>query len=167
MIFHRLKSMNKKQSGFTLVEIIIAVAIAGLIISAATGTIFQVFTMNARDTAHMIAVKQVENAVHWISRDIRMAQTAKIDDPAMVLALTWVEWNNTENQVTYTLDNGDLRRNHSVNGQTIVAQHIESIVVAPKPYTGGKLAFTITATLGGLRPASETRVVEVMPRPGS
>lgn len=168
MIFHRLGSMNKKQSGFILVEIIVAVAVTGIIISAVTGTIFQVFTANARDTAHMIAVKQVENAVHWIGHDIQMAQTAKTDDPATVLTLIWVEWNETENQVTYTL-NGDLKRTYSRNGQptetTIVAQHIESIVVAPKPYTGGKLTFTITATLDGLK--SETRVVEVLPRPGS
>jgi len=163
----KLKVIIDKQKGFTLIEMIAVVAIAGLILSAAAVTISQVFIINAQNTARMKVVKQVESAIHWVSRDMQTAQIVKTDDPEMLLTLTWVEWNNPEYevQVTYTLDNGDLRRSHSVSGQTIVARHIESALVTPKPYTGGKLDFTITATLGGLRPASETRVVEVIPRP--
>jgi prepilin-type N-terminal cleavage/methylation domain-containing protein len=156
-----------KQKGFTLIEMIAVIAIGGLILSAAAVTISQLFIINAQNTARMKAVKQVESAIHWVSRDVQTAQTVKTDVPETLLTLTWVEWNNPENevQVTYTLNNGDLRRNHSVSGQTIVAHHIESALVAPKPYTGSKLNFTITATLGGLRSASETRVVEIIPRP--
>ncbi len=168
-MLRKLKVIINKQKGFTLIEMIVVIAIAGLIFSAAAGTISQMFIINAQNTACMTVVKQVESAIHWVSRDMQMAQTVKTDDPdpATVLTLTWVEWNIPKNQVqvTYTLNNGDLRRNHSVSGQTIVAHHIESTLVAPKPYTGGKLNFTITATLGGLRSASETRVVEVIPRP--
>lgn len=40
------------------------------IISAAAGAIFQTFDISGRGTTRMIAVKQVENAVHWISRFI-------------------------------------------------------------------------------------------------
>jgi prepilin-type N-terminal cleavage/methylation domain-containing protein len=160
-----LRVIINKQKGFIFIEMIAVIAIAGLILSAAAGTISQVFIINAQNIARMTVVKQVESAVHWVSRDIQTAQAVKTDDPATVLTLTWVEWDNPEDivQVTYTLNDGDLRRNHSVNGQTIVAQHIESISVAP--YTGGKLNFTITATLNGLRSASETRVLEVIPRP--
>lgn len=162
-----LRVIINKQKGFILIEMIAVIAIAGLIFCAAAGTISQVFIINAQSIARMTAVKQVESAIHWVSRDLQMAQTVETDDPdpATVLTLTWREWDNPEDivQVTYTLDNGDLRR-HSVSGQTIVARHIESTSVN---HTGGELNFTVTvtATLGGLRSASETRVVEVIPRP--
>lgn len=166
-----LRVIINKQKGFILIEMIAVIAIAGLILSAAASTIAQMFIINAQNTARMTAVKQVERAIHWVSRDIQAAQTVKTDDtdPATVLTLTWVEWDNPEDivRVTYTLNDGELWRNHSVSGQTMVARHIESALATPQPYTytGGKLDFTITATLGGLRPASETRVVEVIPRP--
>ncbi len=169
-MFPKLRMKTGQEKGFILIEMIAIIALAGLILSAAAVSISQVFIIHAQSTAGMQVVKQVESAIHWVSRDMMMAQTVKTDDPdpATVFTLSWVEWDNPTNrvQVTYTLNNGDLRRNHSVNGQTVVAQHVESATVIPKPYTGGKLSFTITATLNGLRSASETRVVEVIPRPG-
>lgn len=162
MIFHRLGLINNNQAGFTLIELILVIAITGIITGSITMTISQVFTNNAHSIAHMTAIKEVENTIHWISRDVQMAQIVVTDDPAAVLTLTWVEWDNTVNQVTYRLENDQLHRNHSINGQTIVARHIDSIEVTPKPYSGGKLTLTITAAIGS---ASETRVCEVIPRP--
>jgi len=74
MIFHRLGLINKNQRGVTLMGIIVAVAITGIIAGAATTTIFQVFSGNTRTSNHMTAVKQVQNAGYWISHDAQMAQ---------------------------------------------------------------------------------------------
>jgi len=90
----KLKVIIDKQKGFTLIEMIAVVAIAGLILSAAAVTISQVFIINAQNTARMKVVKQVESAIHWVSRDMQTAQIVKTDDPEMLLTLTWVEWNN-------------------------------------------------------------------------
>jgi prepilin-type N-terminal cleavage/methylation domain-containing protein len=169
MIFHRLRLINKKQQGFTLLELMLAMAISGIITGVITMTIFQVVTGTARTNNHMVAVRQAQNAGFFVSRDVQMAQIVVTDpDPdGFPLALTWTDWSGTVNNVTYTLDGTELIRNH--NGQqSPVAQFIGSVEVSPRPYTGGKLIFMVTATVGsGSQAQSETRTYEIVPRPGS
>ena len=74
MIFHRLGKLNRRQRGFTLIELLVALAITGAISGGITMSIFQTLDYSARSNARMVAIKQVENAIHHISRDVQMAQ---------------------------------------------------------------------------------------------
>lgn len=114
-----------------MVELLVAVAITGLIAGGIATTIYQVFGINTLSNNHMLAVRQVQNAGHFISHDAQMAQS--IDDTSVlieedhplwdlydglyngqtqVLSLSWVGWtydygNNTRTntyQVYYTYD---------------------------------------------------------------
>ncbi len=197
MIFHRLGLINKNQRGFTLIEILVALAITGLITGGITGTIFQVINGSARSSNHMTAVRQVQNAGYWLSHDGKMAQIVELAEGPLEenpvgtkfpLKLTWTDWDGTEHQVIYTLEVGgepkQLQRQYltcAAGGSpmgdetTIVAQFID-VSIDPdtgKPrtncdFTGGKLVFTVTAAVGGdWQQASETRVYQVKPRPSS
>ena len=172
MIFHRLGLMNKNQMGFTLIEMIIVLAIAGIVIGATTMVIFQVINGSSHTSNHMTAVRQVQSAGYWVSRDTQMAKTVEPaldpDPDGFPLTLTWTDRYGDDHQVVYTLlaDN-KLQRSHS-NGTTetgIMAEFID-----PDPtktscvWDVGVLTFTVTATV---QEQSETRVYEVVPRPGS
>jgi len=175
MMFHRLKSINKNQKGFTLVELIVAIAITGLIISAITVTIFQLFSISARSDSHMLAVRQVQNAGYWISHDAQMAQQEPVivNDGGQLesIFLTWEGWDTTLHEVTYTLEDTELKRSYwNDTGETseiLVAQYINPDSAKTKcDFTDGVLTLTVTASVGTWpKVESETRVYEVIPRP--
>jgi prepilin-type N-terminal cleavage/methylation domain-containing protein len=164
----------KSQRGFTLSEVLIVIAITGMIIGAITAVFFQVFNSNARSTNHMTAIKEVENAINQITRDAQMAQTVvKTTASGFPLQLEWVDWDSTAYKVTYRVQNGQLKRSYSktplidppFTSNTVLIPNLDTDLQPPNcQYSPGKLDFTITATIGGLRPASETRSFEVVLR---
>ncbi len=162
------------ESGFSLVEMLIAMAVSGVILAAIFAVIAQTVSVNAANTSHMQAIKQVENAVHWLDRD---SQQALRDDiivnnptPNFPLILTWTKFGTDDDYtITYTFDEetGILQRSQSVNGgmpsSTRIAENISSIEYS---FNGKILEFEITSQVNGFKPASESRALYVMPRVG-
>jgi len=188
VIFDRLGLISKNQRGFTLIELLVALAITGIITGGITTTIFQVFNTNLRCSNHMIAVRQVQNAGYWFSRDAQMAQIVELTEPPeenpvgtrfpVTLTRTDLE-TNEKHEVTYSLEKigegpWQLKRSHSINGgqpsETIVAQYINpslgntscEFLDTDEDGTGDRLIFKVTAKVGE---GSETRIYEVSPRP--
>jgi prepilin-type N-terminal cleavage/methylation domain-containing protein len=178
MITARLKSLVREQRGFTLIELLIAVAITALVTGAIATTIYQVITGNAQSSNHITAVRQVQNAGYWITRDGQQAQV--IDDSPSgadeFLILTWNNWTEGEDhQVTYTIVGNDLRRRIVVvnlaTGNTIsdtefiVARFVDTGNTSVT-LNGNVLALTVTATVSDFpRVVSETREYQIVPRP--
>ena len=65
MIFNSIRSIYKNQKGFTFIELILAVAITGIITGGITMAITQLLIGNARTSNHMVAIRQVQNAGYW------------------------------------------------------------------------------------------------------
>ncbi len=176
MILKKLGYINKKQRGFTLLELIIALAITGAITGGLATSIFQTLDYSARDNMRMVAVKQVENAIHYINRDVQMAQIIEPTEDAdgFPLVLTWVEWDvdNTEHVVTYSIVGNELQRSHSEDGGTptelTLAQHIDTD--SDDTYCDFDedlwiFTFRITVTVSGYpEDISEMREVRITPR---
>lgn len=166
----RLRTVHRKQRGFTLIETLAAAAIVGLVGAGAAGVVFQVLNVNAISDHHLYSVKQVESALHWMSRDVQMAQSVQPGpDAGFPLVLSWVDWDNAGHQVTYSLDNSRLVRSHSVDGgqaaDTLVAQNInEGGAATSCAFSNGAVTIKLTAETGGFKPASETRTLQVVPR---
>ena len=157
-----------KNSGFTLIELLVALTITVLIVGVVTTSIFQVFVINAHSNSHLLAVKQVENAAHWISRDAQMAQVIEPgEDSGFPLNLSQIGKNNWY-QVTYTLGGSELQRLYSVNGGdpivTLVARFIDPEMTYCE-FEGDVLIYKITAAVGDGLQESESRVCQVTPRP--
>ncbi len=85
--------MKPGEKGFTLVELLISVAVTALIAVAAGSAIFQIFQSNDRNSDHMTAVRQVQNAGYWISRDAQRAQIVYAGNlTPYFLVVKWTEW---------------------------------------------------------------------------
>jgi len=175
--------MKQGERGFSYVDLLVAVAIMAVISWAAAAATFQVFKGTEHNSNHITAVRQVQNAGYWISRDAQMAQTIITENLTSpdFLILSWTEEGSGDTyQVTYTLENmpgsnmKKLLRNQTVNGggasTTFVAQYIDPDAQKTKcefDLTTGTLTLTITATVGsGSEAESETRIYRVTPRPG-
>ena len=125
-----LRSIWENQKGFTLIEVVAILIITGLIGAGTAVATIQVMEQGASNSSHTAASRQATNAVHWISRDVQMAQILE-DDPGpngFPLKLEWKKWDNSAHEVVYTLQNNKISRSYSVDGGapevTLIAQYI-------------------------------------------
>lgn len=171
-------------------ELLIALAITGIIVSTVTMVIFQVFDGEVRSSNHIDAISRAQDAGRYISQDAGMAQTVVVPpepDPDGVedgfpLTLTWTKWeSNDMHQIVYSIVNNRLQREEYINGALNGTPYVFEYIISTDPDTGEirtflnppdgdddyMLSFTITAIVGvGSQQQSETRVYETIPRPG-
>ncbi len=112
--------MNRNnEAGITLVELLVAGAIAMAITGFMGTAIFQFFTVTRQGSEVMTSVHQVQNAGHWITHDGQMAIAASGGNQ---LVLTVPE----SDTITYTLAGTQLSR--TTNGtQLLVARNITDL----------------------------------------
>jgi len=166
-----MKLITTNQKGFTVIEIVITLAIAGLVFAAVSGTITQVI-QSSRTTNHMNALRQVQTAGYWVSTD--GIQAGNITTQGYFLYLERTDWDDSDlHEVVYSLQEmpsgalKQLQREESLNGAptatTIIGRYIDpaqtSCVWNPDTTT---LTFVVTATMDE---QTETRTYEVQPRP--
>ncbi len=123
--------MKHGEKGFTLIELVVVIFIMALIAGAATMTIAQVLGITEHSNDRTTAVRQVQSAGYWISRDSLMAQTVTTDDDPGTpefITLEWTAWENSDvHKIVYTLEDmpdglKKLKRQHliyDINGSEI------------------------------------------------
>jgi hypothetical protein len=164
-----LKHWFKGQSGTALVEVLMSVAITGVLGAGTVMSISSIYDQNTLQTIHLSAVMQSENAVVWLSRDARMAQTIDpTGETGFPLSLSWADWEGDSHQVTYAITGSELVRTHLYGGescQTVIATSIVIGNLTNCQYAGGVLNYKFTTRVSMDQfAATETRTGEVKPR---
>lgn len=170
-----LKRLESSQRGIGLVELIIAIAITGIIGAAATMALHQVLTVPTISNDQNTAINQVRNAVHWINRDVQSANPSSLNAtpaPPKFLSLELQEWESgvwSTHTIDYSLEDTpgtslkELWRDYD-NGTTrnLIAQYIDlDNTSCSWDADANVLTVLITAHVGD---KVQTRTFEVKPR---
>ena len=112
--------LKRKESGFTLVELLIATAILGTITGALSMAIVAVMKTSDVSKDWAVSLQQVQNAGYWISRDVLMAQDVSPEPASGVL----VRLDLDGSQVDYVFDGSMLKRQLDGSEEILIAEYI-------------------------------------------
>jgi prepilin-type N-terminal cleavage/methylation domain-containing protein len=173
MIFRKTKLFHKNQSGFSLIEVVISMAITGFIGLGAAMSSAQIMNETSRNNDFTTASRNAMNAVFWMGRDVQMAQTISgvTGFPGTSdLSLSWVDWDNGTHTAVYSIENGRLLRAYTFGSETTetqIAEYINPSADMTSCITeNGTLTLTITSSVGeGSRVIDVTRIRAMTSRP--
>ena len=111
--------MKKSENGYTLVELLVTIAISGLVFLIAGTAIYQLSTVSGYGNSRLTAVHEMQNAAHWFNRD---GQEAVAATGGQSLILTMAD----NSRVTYGLTGKSLQRLAGTNALTL-AQNITEL----------------------------------------
>ena len=153
------------QKGFTLLEILVALAIGGLIVPATTAAIWQIATGTARVNTSLIVQQDLDIASSWFTRDLSQTRTTDVVDKLLVPETTpvdsmivgWVDEtaDGSAHCVRYYVEDGLLKRNYDGGGGTdcmvdgtvgIVGRYVAEIWFSR---SGDFITVAITTSQGG------------------
>ncbi len=148
--------INSDERGFTLVELIIAAAITGLIASFLGTSIYQMLTVTEYGNGRLTALHELQNAAHWFRLDGQRAVSASTGS-GMVLTIP------ESSPVTYSLVGTELYR--SVGGaQMTLARNITG---ASFSITNRVLTMSLTSSPEGREGVTENGTYQVYLRPSA
>ena len=146
--------MTKDQKGVTLPELLITVAITGLIVSFLGTAIYQIITVTEYGNDKMVAMHELQNVAHWVAVDGQMANTAS---GGSNLSLTLPDGSS----ITYTLAGTELHRTDG-GSQIMLARNISNISFSVENRI---ITMTITSSPQGRPNVSEQATYKVCLRP--
>jgi len=110
--------IHKGQKGFTLLELLIALALTAVVAIGITMAISQTFTGSTRSANHMVAIRQAQEAGYWVSYYGYSAQNTTITGVSgFPLILYWVDFDTSQTQkIVFSLNSSGLKGSYYVNG---------------------------------------------------
>lgn len=173
------KQRKRSQLGFTLVELMIAIAISAFIVGGTVELVSHMTIGTARNRANTMAMLQVQYVGFWITEDTVQARPDGISlgsAQGFPLTIEWTDWNGNLNQITYSVEGEvwTLSRHYQYTpkggslideGTTVVGQYLDPNGTSCEWVTGGNatnvLELDVTANVDG---KVATRTYDINPR---
>ena len=143
------------ERGFSLIGLIISVAVMGLIVSFLGTAVYQILTVTERGREKMQALHDLQNASQWVSVDAQGALTAT---GGSELVLTMPD----DSTVTYALSGRELRRTLA-GSEIAVAREISNVSFSVQDRY---VSMEVTSSPQSRLNVSESRTYRVYLRPG-
>lgn len=177
--------INKdSQKGFSLTELLIALAIGAILLAGLSGALYQLLASSSSNTNNLMALNQVQSAGYWISKDVQQAKMEDItvDSDSSTEDIFSIRWDElfydaelikTGHKLIYRLENGNLYRDYykteesltyetsaddyiySFQNTILVAQYIDSNISLVK---SDIVTLSIAATITGWKEGSAERI---------
>ncbi len=169
----------RNQQGFTLLELVVGLAVAGLVMPLIVSSIFQLTRGTEQISARTVATADVANLAPWLHRDLAVAQ--EIVDPATLAPLVdctsgtqssirvlWTDqtgWGTAdpEHYAEYAMVPGTTVLTRDYDGSVgVVARHIASLAFCED--ANGPVHLSVTSTLQGATSYMRSLSFYVAPR---
>ena len=169
----------RSQGGFTLVELVVGLAIAGLMMPLIGSSIFQLTRGTEQISAMTIATADVASLAPWLHRDLAMAQT--IVDPATQAPLvdcasgtqpsilvSWTDhtsWGaaNPQHSAKYSIEPGTTLLMREYDGVVgVVGRHITGLAFCED--AAGLVQLDMTSSTNGTSAYAKSLSFYVAPR---
>ena len=147
--------MIKAERGFSLVELIVATAITGLVVSGLGTAIYQIITVTEYGNDRLTATHELQNVAHWFSLDGQAASTANVGSELVLTP------SDNGSSITYSLVGTELHRMAGDSNMTL-AQNITSANFSVENHT---ITMTIISFPEGRWNVSENGTYKVCLRP--
>lgn len=168
-----------RQKGFTLIEVLVVMAVSGVLLTGVVASIFQVATGTSRSNSQGIVLTDVNRAAWHITKDLQMANSTglTVEEPVVLspensVTLRWTDFTSEfepegaekNHSSTYSLsDNGELGRTYD-GTVSIVGRHITYLRFTQQDE--GVVNVVITATGPTTQQRSKTLEFSVHMRSG-
>ncbi len=111
----------KGQQGTTLVELLVALSIIGMIVPGLFAAFHAFIHVPAKESATLSSISSVSHASNWVSKDASVAQSVtRSADPDGYVTFTYIDENDQEHQIDYTWDSNEesIIRQDTVGGSS-------------------------------------------------
>lgn len=170
-----MRKRTDNQKGFTLIEVLVVVAILGMLAPVLSMSIIQVIRGTERNNAKIIALADIEHAASFINQDLNMAQTTDLVNGAPPIdlvdggnvTLNWTDYYDgqaTEHQSLYYVSDTKLKRDYD---DGLVVTNIALYISKAEFFiddAGELVTFTLTSSPENVSERSETRTYRIYPR---